>query len=173
MSAIPIPEAYWVIENRFLAGEYPASPFKPEISQQRLQAFLRAGFDTFFDLTAPGETEPYLPALAEQAAALGICTHYRRFPIGDYGLPSHEQMLTVLNAIDTVLAAGQHLYLHCYGGIGRTGTTVGCYLARHGQNGQSALDALAQRWQSVPKSARYPYSPETSEQENFIRNWRE
>lgn len=33
------------------------------------------------------------------------------------------------------LAAGQTVYVHCYGGIGRTGTVVGCWLVRHGLSG--------------------------------------
>lgn len=170
--AQPILEAYWVLENRFLAGEYPTRPYQPEISRQRLQAFLQAGFDTFFDLTAPGETESYLPALKEAARALGRTIHYRRFPIGDYGLPAREEMRTILTAIDEALSAGGKIYLHCFGGIGRTGTTVGCYLAEHGLSGAQALAELARRWQNVPKAQRHPHSPETLEQENFIRNWK-
>ncbi|GAB4501583.1 MAG: protein-tyrosine phosphatase family protein [Anaerolineales bacterium] len=169
--ARPIPESYWVIENRLLAGEYPSSPYQPEISRLRLQAFLRTGFNTFFDLTAPGEIEVYLPALNEAAAALGREISYRRFAIGDYGLPSREQMRATLNALDEALAAGRKIYLHCQGGIGRTGTTVGCYLAQHGLSGEAALTELARRWQKVPKSAQHPHSPETLEQENFVRNW--
>ncbi len=168
----PIPESYWVIENRFLAGEYPTRPYQPAWSRLRLQAFLQAGFNTFFDLTAEGETEAYRPMLNEEANSLGQTIHYRRFAIGDYGLPSRNQMTEILTAIDEALNAGQKIYLHCQGGIGRTGTTVGCYLAQHGLSGAQALAELARRWQNVPKAARHPHSPETIEQENFIQQWR-
>jgi hypothetical protein len=169
----PIPESYWVVPGRLLAGEYPGALYAPEITRKRLDAFLRAGFNTLIDLTCEGETEDYLPFLREQASYLGVAVESMRFPIGDYGLPSLETMTTILDSIDNALARGRKVYLHCYGGIGRTGTTVGCFLARHGFTGSEAVHQLSNWWQSVPKSARYPHSPETVQQEQFIRNWPE
>ena len=32
-------------------------------------------------------------------------------------------MQEILDAVDRALAAGRNVYLHCWGGIGRTGTT--------------------------------------------------
>ena len=32
--------------------------------------------------------------------------------------------------------------MHCWGGVGRTGTTVGCWLVRHGRSGTEALAEL-------------------------------
>jgi hypothetical protein len=169
----PIPESYWVIPGRMLAGEYPGALYVPEITRKRLDAFLRAGFNTFIDLTSEGETEDYKPFLREQAGYLGLTVECLRFPIGDYGLPTLETMTAILDAIDNALARERKVYLHCYGGIGRTGTVVGCYLARHGFTGSEAVHQLANWWQNVPKSARYPHSPETAQQEQFIRNWPE
>jgi predicted protein tyrosine phosphatase len=169
----PIPESYWVIPGHMLAGEYPGALYTPEITRKRFDAFLKAGFNTIIDLTCEGETEDYRPFLREQASYLGIEVECLRHPIGDYGLPTQEAMAAILNAIDDALARGRKVYLHCYGGIGRTGTTVGCYLARHGLSGAEAIRQLADWWQYVPKSARYPHSPETVEQEQFIRNWPE
>lgn len=167
----PIPESYWVLPGQFLAGEYPGSAYSPELTRKRLDVFLSAGFDTFFDLTSPGENEPYQAILCEEAGHYNLPAQYTRFPIGDFGLPTSAQMTATLNAIDSALAAGRKLYLHCYGGIGRTGTVVGCYLVRHGLNGAQALDQLAAWWKNVPKSNRYPHSPETLQQEQFVRAW--
>lgn len=167
----PIPESYWVRPGRFLAGEYPATAYFPELTRKRLDSFLSAGFDTFIDLTSPGEIEPYETLLREQAGYYSQPAQYTRFPIGDFGLPAPVQMTAILDAIDTALASGRKPYLHCYGGIGRTGTVVGCYLARHGLGGQQALDQLAAWWKDVPKSSRYPHSPETTAQEQFVREW--
>jgi hypothetical protein len=169
----PIPESYWVIPGRMLAGEYPSESYTPEITRKRLDTFLRAGFNTFIDLTCEGETEDYKPFLREQAGYLGLAVECMRFPIGDYGLPTQETMSAILDAIDGALARGRKIYLHCYGGIGRTGTTVGCYLVRQGLTGSEAIHQLASWWQYVPKSMRYPHSPETVQQEQFIRNWPE
>jgi protein tyrosine/serine phosphatase len=169
-SSRPIPESYWVVPNHFLAGEYPGlRDYEP--TRQRLEAFLEAGFDTFIDLTSPGECEPYQSFLSEEAASYEKEIRYQRFPIGDFGLPTRENMRAILNCLDTSLAEGRRLYLHCQAGIGRTGTTVGCYLVRHGLTGSEALRQLAQWWQAVPKSSYYAHSPETDEQVKFILKW--
>ncbi len=96
---------------------------------------------------------------------------YHRFPIGDFGLPSPAQMKAILDQIDESLGAGHKLYLHCWGGIGRTGTTVGCYLVRRGLGGNEALRQLAEWWREVPKSRIHPDSPETREQAGFVQDW--
>jgi protein-tyrosine phosphatase len=166
----PISESYWVEEGRFLAGEYPGH-FEAEKSRQRLDALLEAGFNTFIDLTKLNETTPYLRLIQEESQVYDVDIEYHRFAIGDFGLPTPELMRSVLDQIDASLQAGRKVYLHCWGGIGRTGTTVGCYLVRHGLNGEQALRKLAAWWRHVPKSSIHPLSPETREQADFIRNW--
>ncbi len=174
MNEKPIPESYWVIPGQFLAGEYPASTRGDEaLTRRRLTGFLNAGIDTYFNLTRPGELPSYLPILEEEAHAYGLTIHYHAAAILDRGLPGPEQMSATLDAIDAALAAGQKIYLHCWGGIGRTGTTVGCWLVRHGLNGQAALDKLAELYATAEQSRIYPFSPETDEQRAFILNWSE
>jgi hypothetical protein len=168
----PIPESYWVEPGRLLAGEYPAQ-WDAETTRQRIDALLEAGFDTFIDLTKLDETAAYIPILWEQAKARDVEVTHLRFPIGDFGLPTPELMTSILNKIETSLQAGRKIYLHCWGGIGRTGTTVGCYLVRRGKTGEQALRQLAEWWRSVPKSQVHPRSPETREQADFIRHWAE
>ena len=168
----PIPESYWVEPDRFLAGEYPGS-FDPETARRRMDAFLEAGITTFIDLTQSHELVPYEAILKEQARTYGLNITYQRLAIRDYGTPSHKTMTNILNIIDDALASGQKIYVHCWGGVGRTGTTVGCYLVRHGKTGDQALDQIADWWQDIPKHATHPHSPETEEQREFIRNWRE
>jgi protein-tyrosine phosphatase len=81
-------------------------------------------------------------------------------------------MVAILKAIDDHLRQGRLVYLHCWGGIGRTGTVVGCWLSRQGFQGTAALDRLRQLWQACPKSA-HRMSPETHEQEQYIVHWEE
>jgi len=166
----PIPESYWVEEGCFLAGEYPGR-FDVEQTRKRLDALIEAGFNTFIDLTKENETTPYLRILNEQSQAYDVEIQHYRFPIGDFGLPTPKLMKSILDQIDASLQAGRKVYLHCWGGIGRTGTTVGCYLVRRGANGNDALRQLAAWWRGVPKSSIHPQSPETLEQAVFIRNW--
>jgi hypothetical protein len=166
----PIPESYWVEPGRLLAGEYPGK-FDQDITRQRLDTLIEAGFNTFIDLTKADETVPYIPLLHEEARVYDADVQHHRFAIGDFGLPTPAVMKSILDTIDENLQAGRRIYLHCWGGIGRTGTTVGCYLVRRGLGGQESLRQLADWWQSVPKSHIHPHSPETLEQMNFILNW--
>jgi hypothetical protein len=166
----PIAESYWVETGRLLAGEYPGK-FDQELTRKRLDALIEAGFDTFIDLTKPNEIFPYANVLFQEAKAYDIQAVYHRFPIGDFGLPTFEGMNAILDRIEERLEAGRRIYLHCWGGIGRTGTTVGCYLVRQGKTADEALDQLSTWWRTVPKSQYHPHSPETPEQVDFIRTW--
>jgi hypothetical protein len=166
----PLRESYWVEPGKLLAGEYPGQ-YEAELTRKRVDALLEAGFNTFIDLTRAGEIYPYADSLFQQARAYELEVTYERFPIGDFGLPTPERMNDILNRIEEKLLAGCRIYLHCWGGIGRTGTTVGCYLVRQGKTGEEALDQLAEWWRGVPKSRFHPHSPETREQAAFVRHW--
>ena len=167
----PIPASYWVKPGSFLAGEYPGRPDE-YLLRQRIIAFLRAGFDTFIDLTEEGEREPYASALLEEASLYGLQATHQRFSIGDYSAPKEKQMRLILETIQSALAAGRKVYVHCWAGVGRTGTTVGCYLVQNGMNGEQALARLAEIYKTSAQSLRYPTSPETKSQEKFVRTWK-
>ncbi|MDP6126963.1 MAG: hypothetical protein QF432_02260 [Dehalococcoidales bacterium] len=158
------PNTYWVLPGRLLAGEYPGDE-DPEEASARLQKWLDLGVNYFIDLTEPGELEPYQHLIPESQNVTAT-----RFPIPDIGLPPKGQMIQILNEIDGAIQKGVIVYLHCRAGIGRTGTVVGCYFARHGYTGQKALDELELVWDRCEKSA-YAYSPETLEQCEYIINW--
>jgi len=168
----PNPETYWVIPGRFLAGAFPAS-LDVSIAGRSLANFLKIGLDTFIDLTSEYERPDYSNALQVEAAEFGMNATHQHFSIRDGDLPSVEQMIRILNFIDSSLAAGHNLYLHCYGGIGRTGTVVGCHLVRHGLTGHQALERLTNLYATASQSRFYPYSPETIEQVQFILDWHE
>jgi protein-tyrosine phosphatase len=170
--SLPIPESYWVLPGQFLAGENPGALRHTERTRKRLDAFLVAGFDTFIDLTSKDEPT-YKDLLAEQSGYFERQVTYRRFPIGDFGLPRREQMKELLDFIDQSIAENRTIYLHCWAGVGRTGTVVGCYLVRHGRDGNAALKQLSDWWRLVPKHVYMSHSPETQAQVNFVRNWQE
>ena len=168
----PIPESYWVIPGRLLAGKYPGG-FEREQVRQRMDSLLEAGIDTFLDLTKAGELPPYEPILNQQAGVYEKSVRILRFSITDFGLPSRTGMVATLNALDSALYEGRNIYLHCWAGVGRTGTVVGCYLVRHGMTGQDALAQLAEWWKDDPRRDRFKRSPETEEQVQFILDWHE
>ena len=170
MKKLPIIESYWVEENRFLAGEYPGS-YHPESMRRRMDAFLEAGVTTFIDLTQPHELVPYEGILKEQSKIYGIETAYHRFAIRDHGIPSSAMMTSILNTIDETINNGGCIYIHCWGGVGRTGTVVGCYLVRHGSTNEQALDLVNKLYKTRPDNPYLSRSPETEEQIQFVLNW--
>ncbi len=163
----PIEYCYWVVPGLLLAGEYPRDAGDDEASRAKLSALTDAGIVSFIDLTEERMLHPYSHWL--DAASV---TH-RRFPIRDISVPNSPQAAAeILDAIDDDIANGRPAYIHCLGGIGRTGLIVGCWLSRHGHEGTAALEKLRELWAHNPKS-RWADSPETRAQERYILKWRE
>lgn len=168
----PIPDSYWVVPGRLLAGEYPGAKMDAE-ARRKLRQFLDAGVTCFLDLTEAGELAPYAALLQEEAASRRMAVEHHRMPIPDLGTPAPARVVRILDAIEAAIAAGHCVYVHCWGGIGRTGTLVGCYLVRHGLTGPQALAEIA-RLRTVetvgtPDAGRV--SPEMHAQRERVRNW--
>jgi atypical dual specificity phosphatase len=171
--AVPRPHAncYWLVPARVLAGEYPASD-DAQVMTQQMRALLDAGITHCFDLTHASEALPlYADALAQAAAARGMAVATQRFSVADFGVPSVAGMRRTLAAIDMALASGGNVYIHCRGGIGRTGTAVGCLLREQGLDADAALALIRRKWQVMAKRMLAPHSPETAEQRAFIKAW--
>ena len=62
----------------------------------------------------------------------------------------------IIAAIDRAMAEGGITYVHCWGGVGRTGLVVACWLQECGQKPDEALANLADKWRSCAKSNRKP-----------------
>jgi Cyclin-dependent kinase inhibitor 3 (CDKN3) len=159
----PFPNTYWVFPDRLLAGEHPAG-FGQDI-RERLERLHLAGVNAFFDLTEEGEEPEYrslLPADAE----------YRRFPIGDQGVPLNvNETRALLTAIQDALTRRRRVYLHCRAGIGRTGLVVGCLLAEEIGDGKKALARLNELWPQSARATHWPRIPQTPAQADYIRHW--
>lgn len=168
----PIPNSYWATPL-LLACEYPWTPKEPH--KPKLDALLRAGIRTFIDLTECGELRPYCgEVLTSRAELLGIdknTIEYHRFPIPDRCLPhSVEFMYSVMEVLRDNEQRGRITAVHCRGGIGRTGMVIGCWLIESGiaKNGEEALAIIAREWKTVEKCTRFPHSPETGPQFDFV-----
>jgi hypothetical protein len=173
----PNKNTYWVLPLKFLAGEYPGDK-DPVKARKKIKQFLAAGVRHFVDLTERGElTEcgqlvPYDSILSEEARNASITATYQRFPIRDNSVPSDSKHLAeILFAIDRRIREGGALYLHCWGGVGRTGLVVACWLQEHGRTPDDALAELSAKWSTVEKIYRKSESPETPSQVSWIKTW--
>jgi ADP-ribosyl-[dinitrogen reductase] hydrolase len=169
---VPHPNSYWLPGERILAGEYPGAKDRAE-AVAKLRRLLEAGVDSFIDLTGPGELSPYETLLREDLERSHEQIHYRRIPVRDLNVPDAATMREILDLIEHEHAHGRTVYLHCWGGVGRTGTVVGCYLVRRGLSGEAALDQLERLWKTVAKRPVHPRSPETDQQRQFVLSWTE
>ena len=168
---MPHPNTYWVPGERILAGEYPGAAVRGPDVMAKLTRLLEAGITTFVDLTEDGELTPYAPLFEGELSAAATGVRHVRMPIHDLGVPDEADMRRILDFLDAEHAAGGTVYLHCWGGVGRTGTVVGCHLVRRGYAGEEALSQLADLWTSVAKRDRHPRSPETEQQRKFVLGW--
>ena len=168
----PLPNSYSLLDGRLVAGDYPGSR-DSAATRQKVGALLDAGVRTFVDLTESHELEPYDEQLWSEAALRGVEAKRFRIPVRDMSVPSSAQVMRkILDTIASGLEEGG-VYVHCWGGVGRTGTVVGCHLVRSGMTGDEALARVAELFSQTAKYSGRARSPETAEQAEYVRSWKE
>lgn len=169
--SVPFPNTYWVVPHQFLAGEHPAE-LSEDITTARLTALLDAGVRTFVNLTEARERMPdYSQPLRSLASARQVEIKYLRMPIPDRSIPSAETLRSILDALDDSLANRQPVFVHCFAGVGRTGTVVGCYLRRHGKATEQDVIARIAELRSLMPGGNEA-SPHTPEQIQLVKSWK-
>jgi protein-tyrosine phosphatase len=161
--SVPVPDSYWVVEGHLLAGEYPGAKVEAD-ALERLSAFQAAGVTSYVDLTEEDE------GLTLYERLLPSATRYTQLSIRDYDCPTREEMRTILTTIDSELDRGGVVCVHCWGGHGRTGTVIGCWLVEHGRSGEEALAEIERLRANTPDAASIP-SPENDQQRDLVRTW--
>ncbi|MBI9051155.1 MAG: dual specificity protein phosphatase family protein [Anaerolineaceae bacterium] len=164
-----IENTYWVDPNKLLAGPYPRHAMMEEQTRHQLAWLCEQGITCIIDLTGPGERSAYRQDFEQVCRRYNIDGIWERFPITDFGLPDKYLMRDILDEIQRNIESGGKVYLHCYGGIGRTGTVAACYLVEQGLSSEEALAKL-QELRSHTPNASYD-SPETEAQRNFVLGW--
>ncbi len=170
----PIKSSYWVVPGLLLAGEYPGDP-DPDKHQAKVRTLLDAGIRTFVNLMEEKETnhagKPFVPydRLAKRLCPDVSC---RRHAIRDLSAPTRAAMTAILDAIDASVAAGRPTYVHCWGGVGRTGTVVACWLLRHAMATQANVLEVLARLRKQDCVHGHRESPENAKQRQFVASWR-
>ena len=175
----PVERTYWVVQDRLLAGAYPGRP-EPAEHRARLQSLYDAGMRTFVNLQEEDEKNNfgvpfvrYDGDLHDIAARQNDTISHLRFPIPDGGVTSVARMQSILDAIDGSLSANRGVYVHCFGGMGRTGTTICCWLLRHGHVDRANVLSVLTRLRQADKERGSRKAPENEKQESFVLNWAE
>ena len=171
----PIERSYWIIPGRFAAGVYPGAQ-DPAEARTKLRAILQTGIKKFIDLTKSSpprndNLEPYAHLLDAVAVETGVRVHRLSFPITDMRVPTVVEMHTIQAALREALTNSEGVYLHCWGGRGRTGTVLGCWLVENGLSGGEALAEIRRMRSNMSEYDRFLPSPETDEQRLMVLEW--
>ena len=162
----PLHQSYEVWGNGIIyAGEYPGDK-NGELAKHKIERMHHFGIRHFIDLTEEGELRPYNHLLPSD-------TTYTRFPIVDCGAPkSVESVQRLLLRIEELKKMDGYVYVHCWGGVGRTGTIIACYLSQNWKevDMNQTLEVLRRNFSEMPKSA-YRKTPETKDQIDFINQF--
>jgi ADP-ribosylglycohydrolase/protein-tyrosine phosphatase len=172
----PFPRSYWVIPDILLAGEFPGAKNQVE-ARDKLGRLIDCGIRQIINLMETDETDhsgylfhKYERIISEVAEKKKVSVDCLRFPIADLNVPTVSQMEAILDTIAAGIESRNPVYIHCWGGIGRTGTVVGCFLLQNGMahpgNVLDVIDALRK-----DDPMHHCRSPETDTQRQFVTNW--
>jgi len=162
-AAVLVPRDCYRVADGLLAGPYPGSLDAAE-AMRRVRAFSRHGVTLFVDLTHPSDPlEPYERWLSPASRRVA-------HPIVDMGTTTVPHMSRILDDVDAAIAWGGAAYVHCWGGLGRTGMVVGCWLMRHGLDEGDAIARIAELRRDLADGL-VP-SPQTAAQRAMVAAWK-
>lgn len=165
-SADAFVHGYWVEPGRILAGEYPGD-LAPAKATSKVNLLIDHGIRTFIDLTNDPHLKPYTGIVEQAATTRNLDLVHLRCPIPDMGVldpAGYDAIVTTIK--DRVEHGG--VYVHCWGGIGRTATVVGCLLVDDGYDADAAL-ARIDELRAVTRKAHMP-APQSDAQIRVVRD---
>ena len=164
----PIEYSYQVSKNVF-AGEHPLFDIYKRSAKGNIPALLKFGITIFLDLTQSYEIPEYTSFLPSDVQRIS-------FPIRNCDVPSSiESVIGLFRRLEQLLHEQSHakLYIHCHGGVGRTGAIVACYYIYFEHlSFDEALDKMRRQYTQSPRS-KFMNAPETKRQIEFVRRFAE
>ncbi len=138
--------SWWIDEPLVLGSSNPTTG--------QVKKLYEEGFRSIISLLDEGEQSPNYDI--EEVEAIG----YKRYsiPLKDFSAPRLDDLKTFLEVVDRAVGQGKVL-VHCYAGIGRTGTMAAAYWINKGLSVNEAMS-------KVRKSN--PGVMPTDEQENSL-----
>ena len=138
----------WVAPDRLARGDQPYE------CRSGYAALRQAGVTSVISLRETTELENTVAGIPVPPYDIGdeatFCrAHGLRFthiPFLDRAILPVEDLAAALRAIDTELAAGEVVYIHCMAGIGRTGVLAALWLLAHGASGDEAARHFVSYW---------------------------
>merc|ERR1712158_114642 len=121
----PAEGTHWVIPERLAAGKSAG-----DLPSSSLKALVDAGVDTFVNLQKSyreydcSDYRETLKILARKPSFPPHPISFLHFPIPDLDVVKDQVMLALIDQLTDLLKKGRCLYVHCYGGHGRTGTVL-------------------------------------------------
>ncbi len=162
-------KTYWVVKNAFMAGALPA--INDNSGVIKIDPFIvKHNFDVFINLMEENERDHDGNLLPDYSKLLPDHILFIRLPIRDMDIPSPMEAWRLVDLLGVFLAHDKKVYIHCWDGLGRTGTLVGCYLL---QNGMAERKNVMRRIKGLKSgSGLEEYdSPQTKEQKQFVLTW--
>jgi len=177
--------AYWVLPGKLLFGNPPRYTDNEKGAQharEGVRNLLDQGIDAWLDvqIIRDGETLKENPFFLDEANLMGRAAIAQYIPLlikyvneDNHILvrrsrPNRKDIYPILDQIDHYLANGRVLYVSASERDLR-GILAGCYLARHGQAGNAALEALQACRATISDGWRR--EPPTRKARRYVRSW--
>eukprot|EP00928_Gymnodinium_smaydae_P084083 TRINITY_DN67335_c0_g1_i1.p1 TRINITY_DN67335_c0_g1~~TRINITY_DN67335_c0_g1_i1.p1 ORF type:complete len:268 (-),score=19.61 TRINITY_DN67335_c0_g1_i1:480-1256(-) len=124
----------FLLPGVLLAGSFPGDRSEPEHSQ-KIAACLHAGVNTFICLQQESELSrftPYMGRATEIYATMSSDAplEFLKCEIPDGHITSKESLTAAISTIAFKIKEGRVVYVHCWGGHGRTGTLLCAFLVK-------------------------------------------
>ncbi|KAL6046962.1 ADP-ribose glycohydrolase ARH3 [Balamuthia mandrillaris] len=167
----PTPRSNWVIPGRLLAGAYPGDRKEPQHTEVVHTLVNNAGVQTFVCLQTAkelGSFRDYKPI----AKAANPSVSFLHFPIQDGAVGEDEEVVQLVERLSRLIKEERNVpvYVHCWGGHGRTGTIIALLIANLYQVGsEEALSRTGKYHNSRLITNRSGLSPQTPVQFEQVR----